>query len=111
MVAESDALVVPDLLRDPRFAGNPHLRSRGLRFYAGAPLRIRRGGTIGSLCLLDTEPRQLTERDTRLLQAMADDLVLAIGERSGKDEVTPADAPPTPPPPASATVGQVLPGP
>ncbi len=111
VVAESDALVVPDLLRDPRFAGNPHLRSRGLRFYAGAPLRIRRGGTIGSLCLLDTEPRQLTERDTRLLQAMADDLVLAIGERSGKDEVTPADAPPTPPPPASATVGQVLPGP
>lgn len=111
VVALNEILVVPDILRDPRFAGNPYLRAKGLRFYAGAPLKIRRGGTIGSLCLLDTEPRQLTERDVRLLQAMADDLVTAIGEHSGKDDVVPASAPPSAGEQASATVGQILPGP
>ena len=109
VVAHDETLLVPDLLRDPRFAGNPHLRAQGLRFYAGAPLRIRRGSVIGSLCLLDTEPRQLTERDAKLLQAMADDLVQAIGERSGRDEVVPADVPPPPGDEPSATVGQILP--
>lgn len=71
-VAGGGTLVVPDVLRDPRFAANPWLKSLGMRFYAGAPLR-HGPHLLGALCLLDTRPRALTRRETLLLEAMADD--------------------------------------
>ncbi len=62
----SDApLVVEDAARDPRFrnvaavAGAP-----GLRFYAGAPLVLRHGLALGTLCLADIVPRRLSEEET-----------------------------------------------
>lgn len=112
VVARDEVLVVPDIWRDSRFAGNPVLRARGLRFYAGAPLRARRGGSIGALCLLDTQPRHLSARDLTLLQAMADDLMETIAQTTGHAEALPL--PPAPEPASeerpTATVGQVLPG-
>jgi predicted PurR-regulated permease PerM len=75
VVANARTLVVPDVAKDMRFAGNPTLQSRGLRFYAGAPLRDAGGHVLGTLCLLDTEPRALDQREVRLLEAMADDLM------------------------------------
>ena len=77
VVASNEALVVPDIARDPRFAGNPVLRERGTRFYAGVPLRDRAGHTLGTLCLLDTAPRQLNTRDVVLLERMATDVMAA----------------------------------
>lgn len=109
VVADNRPLVVPDVARDPRFATNPVLAAKGLRFYAGAPLRPRKGGAIGSLCLLDTQPREFTERDTKLLQAMADDLMQEVADHAGKPEVAPGAGPTPPEPKPSATVGQVLP--
>lgn len=109
VVADNRPLVVPDVARDPRFATNPMLAAKGLRFYAGAPLRPKKGGAIGSLCLLDTQPREFSERDAKLLQAMADDLMREVAERADRPEVAPGAAPPAPEPKASATVGQVLP--
>lgn len=109
VVGAGEAMVVPDLTKDPRFAANPHLRSQGLRFYAGAPLRLKRGGTIGTLCLLDTEPREFSERDMKLLQSMAQDLMEAIAERADHPEVQAGDQGPAPESKPSATVGQVLP--
>ena len=78
VVANAQTLVVPDIAGDMRFAGNPALRSKGLRFYAGAPLRDVGGHVLGTLCLLDTEPRALNQREVRLLEAMADDLMDAL---------------------------------
>ena len=53
-----DILVVPDALRDARFAANPFvLEAPHVRFYAGAPLRYE-GQLVGSLCVLDTQPRE-----------------------------------------------------
>jgi GAF domain len=75
VVANAQALVVPDLSRDIRFAGNPALQGLGLRFYAGAPLRDAHDHVLGTLCLLDSEPRTLSERDVKLLQALADDVM------------------------------------
>jgi predicted PurR-regulated permease PerM/GAF domain-containing protein len=109
VVADNRPLVVPDVARDPRFATNPVLAAKGLRFYAGAPLRPKKGAAIGSLCLLDTQPREFSERDAKLLQAMADDLMHEVADRANQPEVAPG-APPVPPEPKpSATVGQVLP--
>lgn len=79
VVANAQTLVVPDIAGDMRFAGNPTLQSKGLRFYAGAPLRDAAGYVLGTLCLLDTKPRVLDRREVRLLEAMADDLMDALG--------------------------------
>jgi len=73
MLAEESALVVLDASADPRFAGNPHVAgARHIRFYAGAPLRTPEGHIIGTLCVLDTEPRSaFTDADAANLAALA----------------------------------------
>lgn len=80
VVAGDAPLVVEDTLRDPRFSGNPFLRARGIRFYAGAPLRTATGHVIGSLCVLDTRPRSINAREVKLLQALADELMAGAGQ-------------------------------
>ncbi|MCJ2109179.1 PAS domain S-box protein [Methylobacterium sp. E-041] len=65
-------LVVPDASRDPRFEGNPLVTGDpGLRFYAGALLRTAEGQPIGTVCVLDTKPHDLTERQRRGLMRLA----------------------------------------
>ena len=55
---EADRLVVPDAERDERFACNPLVTGEThLRFYAGVLLKSPEGLPIGTLCVLDTEPR------------------------------------------------------
>jgi len=81
VVASNDVLVVQDLARDRRFANNPLLLEKGLRFYAGAPVRAPGGEPIGSLCILDIKPRDLTTSERRLLQEYANEVMEKIGAR------------------------------
>ncbi|GMA78325.1 hypothetical protein GCM10025880_47420 [Methylorubrum aminovorans] len=71
---EQDALlVVSDARRDPRFSalgivtGPPHVV-----FYAGAPLTLRPGVQLGSLCLIDPQPRDFTPDDAAALRDLAE---------------------------------------
>jgi len=80
VIANDEILVVEDLSRDRRFANNPLLRDRGLRFYAGVPLRSN-NLPIGSLCILDIKPRRMTEREKRLLEVIAEDVMEEIKRR------------------------------
>lgn len=82
VVSKNEVTVIEDLARDRRFANNPWIRQRGLRFYAGAPLRAPNGQPIGSLCLLDVKPREFTSRDRRHLQEYASEVMEEIGSRS-----------------------------
>jgi predicted PurR-regulated permease PerM len=112
VVASAETLVVEDIARDPRFASNPVLSERGIRFYAGAPLRDAEGAVYGSLCLLDTAPRAFSEREARLLEGMAGDVMTSVlGEHAagadGEEADTGAAGPDVEPP--SATVGQLVP--
>lgn len=107
-VANAQTLVVPDVARDIRFAGNPALQGKGVRFYAGAPLRDAGGFALGTLCILDFKPRSLTIREQRLLEAMAKDLMDSLktsAQQWDKSSVT-AEVKEEP----SATVGQPVPG-
>jgi PAS domain S-box-containing protein len=57
-VLTDEPLIVPDAQLDERFACNPFVQSEpGIRFYAGAPLLSRDGFNLGTLCLLDSQPR------------------------------------------------------
>jgi predicted PurR-regulated permease PerM len=81
VVANNEIIVIEDLARDRRFANNRWIRERGLRFYAGAPLRAPGGQPIGSLCLLDVKPRPFTARDQRHLQEYAGEIMEEIAKR------------------------------
>lgn len=71
-VERNDTLVVADLAADERFRDNPAVLSGPKsRFYAGHPLHAPTGEPIGSLCLVDDEPRELDARELHLLSEIA----------------------------------------
>ena len=69
-IQEKGVFVVPDLAADARFAGSPLVRA-GIRFYAGAPLFTRAGHGLGTICVVDTMPRDLGEQEGRVLRDLA----------------------------------------
>lgn len=72
--------VVDDLSADPRFADmTPVKPADGIRFYAGAPLRLRDGAVLGTLCVIDVATRDGLEEHERLaLEALARRTVAAF---------------------------------
>jgi len=64
---------IADARLDPRFANNPLvLGPPNIRFYAGAPLATLDGYRIGTLCIIDDKPRQLTPSELAALRDFAD---------------------------------------
>lgn len=71
-IQQNRPLIVPDALNDPRFASNPLVTGDpGIRFYAGVPLAVSGGFNIGTLCVIDTRPRRLSEKMLRKLEDLA----------------------------------------
>jgi GAF domain-containing protein len=69
-------MVVEDARVDSRFSKNPLVTSDpNIRFYAGAPLFDSNGFGLGSLCVIDTKPRQLAAEQHRALEALARQVV------------------------------------
>jgi hypothetical protein len=70
-VATGSPLVVTDASRDPRFSSNPFVTGdQGIRFYAGVPLAIAPGIHAGTLCILDTKPRRLSDKALQALDRL-----------------------------------------
>ena len=84
-------LIVGDMLQDDRFADNPLVAGEPrVRFYAGFPLRLRNGASVGSLCLIDYAPREFSATDLAVLGdlgALAEDEFAAISAAT-TDELT-----------------------
>ncbi|RUT08148.1 hypothetical protein DSM106972_013160 [Dulcicalothrix desertica PCC 7102] len=69
----NEVLVIPDTRQDSRLVCNPFVQNEpGLRFYAGAPLLTQDGFNLGTLCLLDTKPRDgLSDEQKSVLTDLA----------------------------------------
>ncbi len=76
-ILDQELLVVEDALADPRFADNPLvLGAPQIRFYAGAPLTLVGGETVGTLCVIDHVPRQLDDAQRTILALLARQVVI-----------------------------------
>ncbi len=66
-------MVVPDAREDPRFASNPLVTGEPhIRFYAGAVVHSPRGQPLGTLCVIDREPRQFDDTQCSRLKQFAE---------------------------------------
>lgn len=73
-IMQDDTMVIPDALKDSRFSTNPLVLGKPfIRFYAGKPLKTPSGENIGTVCLIDTKPRQkFTDIDRKNLSDLAE---------------------------------------
>jgi diguanylate cyclase (GGDEF)-like protein len=70
-VASGEPLVLADARIDPRLSDNLAVRDMSIVAYAGVPLVLRDGNAVGTLCAMDGEPHEWTERDLRILSDLA----------------------------------------
>jgi len=90
-ILQDEVMVVPDASLDARFVDNPLVTGAPfVRFYAGAPLQTSEGFKLGTLCLLDTRPRELTPNERATLSDLAavvvDELELRIAMKQSQLE-------------------------
>lgn len=87
----SDLFEIPDATRDERFRDNPLVAGEpDLRFYAGAPLSAPDGRKIGTLCVVDRRPRELTPAQRAALRDLAACAEREIAETPPAAEADPA---------------------
>jgi len=81
-ILEKDFVEIPDTLQDSRMQDNTQcVGDPGLRFYAGAMLQTPDGLPIGMLCVLDYEPRRLTDLQRNALQVLAKQVMAQLDLR------------------------------
>lgn len=79
ILSPSDIFVVPDAREDVRFHDNPLVIGKpDVRFYAGVPLKGPSGHALGTLCVLDSRPRTLTQMQQRQLKQLAGQLEVQL---------------------------------
>jgi GAF domain-containing protein len=81
-IMHHDLLIVPDAAKDRRFVTNPLVTgSPRVRFYAGAPLITPDAHVLGTLCVMDRVPRQLSAEQTRALRALSQQVMAQLDIR------------------------------
>lgn len=90
-ILKDELLLVPNALEDERFHDNPLVTGApNIRFYAGYPLTVPHGNKMGTLCLIDTKPRELDDEERALLHdlaGMAEQELVAV-QMASMDELT-----------------------
>jgi len=87
-ILDTDTLEVEDATLDERFKANPLVTGDpNIRFYAGHPLIDPQGYALGTICVIDQEPRVLTGKQKRALQLLAKEAMNLIVERRQRAEL------------------------
>ncbi len=90
-IMQDELLIVPDTTRDARFAHNPFVtQAPNIRFYAGAPLITPDGYALGTICVLDRQPRELTTAQTSALAALSRQVITQLELRRTVSELSKA---------------------
>lgn len=89
-ILDYEPFIVENALEDPRFQDNPLVQGPpNIRFYAGVPLRTPDNFLIGTLCVIDSEPRQLSPEHIKLLKDLSciviDEMELRMQKRAVED--------------------------
>lgn len=90
-ILQEGPLIVPDAIADQRFADNPLVAGPPkIRFYAGQPVHGPDGSRVGTLCIIDRQPRRFSEEDRRTLADLAAivDREFSLVDRTIIDELT-----------------------
>lgn len=72
----SDTRAIPDLSEN-RFVNSQN----GIRFYAGAPLKTPEGYSVGTVCVIDSTPKEVTEHQMDMLRTLADIVINKLESR------------------------------
>ena len=87
-ILQSEVMEVPDALADARFSDNPLVTADPkIRFYAGAPLVAPSGQTLGTLCVIDRQPRRLTDAQREALRALSRQVIAQLEFRHHIEEL------------------------
>ena len=87
-ITQPGLFIVPDAAEDPRFAKHPFVVAEPkIRFYAGAPLITPDGHALGTLCVLDKVPRELTHDQRQALRILAHHVVSQLELRRRSREL------------------------
>lgn len=84
-IVEDGVMVVEDLYDDARFEANEVVEELGMSFYAGAPIRTPSGANVGSFCVMDAEPRSLTEEERETLRLFAEESAEKLVSQTGEE--------------------------
>lgn len=90
-ILNQTTMVIPDAARDSRFQDNPLVvDDHKLRFYAGSRIRTREGYVVGTLCIVDHQPRNFADDDIQLLEDLARmvESEIQATEQANMDELT-----------------------
>lgn len=78
-ILDPGLMIVKDALTDSRFADNPWVTAEPhIRFYAGMPLRTAEGLTLGTLCVIDRVPRELSLDQQEALKVLAKQVIAQV---------------------------------
>lgn len=71
-ILDDEPFIIGNAIEDERFIDNPLvLNDPSIRFYAGHPIKTVNGSNIGTLCIIDSKPKTMTDDDIRLLNDLA----------------------------------------
>jgi signal transduction histidine kinase len=87
-ILEDEIMIVKDATQDERFQDNPLVTGKpDIRFYAGMPLVTQAGHKIGTLCVIDTKPRELSVKQKFAIRVLRDQVMYLLELRKKNIEL------------------------